>query len=400
MARKPTYEQLADRVRQLEKRMAEARRMEAFGTLARGIVHEFNNVLGIIMGYAELGARRTAGDHPARGYFTEVLNGTRRARGLVAQIRSFSSAGQLGKRPLEVGVVAKETVKLLRDSLPANVQAEVEVDDEAGSVMADLAGLHQALMMLCSGMAGEMSGEGGLFSVAVAPCVVEASDETDKGPPPGRYVHISLVDQGPVRDSDDTGEDSDGIFDSQGHEIPDTLPDLESSIEFVRDILRQHNGFLIITGDAGGRRIVDVYLPRVDDGGLPDITATDLPGGNERVLLVDDEPELLEAGRQMLVDLGYRVTTAATGREALDLFRETPDNFAAVITDRTMPIMPGERLARQVLRIRPGVPVVMCTGHSDLLDAEAASALGLAAFLNKPLSMRDLAHTVREVLDR
>ena len=396
---KPAYEELERRVRDLESRLAEcagweaerermkarlaeATRYGAAGSLARGIVHELNNVLGVILGISEMGVETSRPETAQAKSYARLHESAVRARDLVRQIpASYQKAQE--KTSLDIGLIVKGAVKFLEGSLPLDVDLDIDVPAGLGTVKAVPVRVHQLMVYLGGIAAQALDATGGTFSVSLA----RVRPETP-GPPPGAdsFLRLSALFRRPAGAS--CAPPLAALAD----------PEQNRHIIHIEEIMAEHGGFCEIS--ANGEELgFAMHFPGESGQGQAQSGRESLPRGTERILFVEDEPLLAELWTDVLKDLGYEVDTALSGRDALALFSADPARYDLVMTDRTMPIMPGERLARAIHKIRPGVPIIMCTGHSGLMTQEMLAANHLTACLQKPLGFREVAETLRRVLD-
>ncbi|NPV04930.1 MAG: PAS domain S-box protein [Syntrophaceae bacterium] len=382
--------------RQLERQLHQAQKMEAIGTLAGGIAHDFNNILFAVIGFAEL-SLQDAGDDQTRWNLRQILNACNRAKTLVDQILAFSRPVEQAQQALDVVPLTKEVVKFLRSSLPATIDISVESAVSHSVILADPARIHQVIMNLCTNAAHAMRAAGGRLCIRVdnaAPPAGALPGGTRCGAT-GAFVRLSVSDTGHGIDPSILDRIFDPFF--------TTKPPGEGTglgLSVVHGIVKNLGGAVLVHSEPGRGSTFDVFIPALGTAGpRPEPPAGPLPRGTERVLLVDDEAPLAEALSRMLTALGYRVTAVQDGPAALRLFREDPGGFDLVITDMTMPRMTGAELACEILRCRPGTPVILCTGYSDCIGEAEALAMGIRRFLLKPLFLGQLALEVRAVLD-
>ncbi|MBW2049740.1 MAG: PAS domain S-box protein [Deltaproteobacteria bacterium] len=379
----------------MEKQLRQSQKMEAMGTLAGGIAHDFNNILASIMGYAELAGLETPDGSKGADYLESVLKATGRARDLVKQILSFSRQREEDLRPLRMDLIVKEALKLLRASLPSTVEIRGHVDRGLGSVLADPTQIHQVVMNLCTNAAQAMGQAGGVLEVSLHNEELGVKDEDlDLGP--GRFLRLTVGDTGAGMAPGVMERIFDPYFTTKEKGLGTGL-----GLSVVRGIVENCGGTIRVESEPGRGSTFHVYFPVVEEaeGAVEQGPEEPLATGTERILFVDDEPTLADLNRDRLSRLGYEVTTRTSSTEALGLFRATPDDFDLVITDMTMPRMTGESLAREILKIRPDTPIILCTGYSEHISGEKAREIGIRAFAMKPLDMKDLAETVRKVLD-
>jgi PAS domain S-box-containing protein len=381
----------------LEAQLVRAQRMEAMGTLAGGVAHDFNNILAAIVGYVELTMLDVAEVTKVKHNLEEVLRASKRAKDLVNQILAFSRQSQHELKPVEITPIVKETLKLLRASLPTTIEIRHHIEPSTGAIEADPTQIHQVLMNLCTNAAHAMGEEGGLLEVSVTKVDIDASTaplnlDIDLGP----YLKISVRDTGHGM----TSEVRERIFDPY-FTTKDKGKGTGLGLAVVHGIVKSHKGGICAESEPGSGTCFHVYFPRIEQKKELADTATvqTFPTGHERVLFVDDEQDLVQIAEQMLSHLGYEVTTRMSSNEALELFRVNPKRFDLVITDMTMPNMTGDKLSKELMKIRPDIPIILCTGFSERISEEKAKVMGIKDFIMKPLAMGDLAKRIRKALE-
>jgi len=379
----------------LETQLKQAQKMEAIGTLAGGIAHDFNNILSSVIGYTELTL-----DNEKRGSFQyqnlqEVLSAGNRAKDLVKQILTFSRQADQKQKPIQVKPLVKEALRMLRASIPSTVEIEEYVQSDA-LVMGDPTQIHQILMNLCTNAAHAMEDNGGLLTVSLLDAELE-SDVISRHPDlkPGPYIKLTVTDTGHGISPDVMEKIFDPFFTTKEKGKGTGL-----GLSVVHGIVLSHGGDIYVNSEPGKGSTFEVCLPVIESLFKPEERAErPIPNGNERILFIDDEPVIANLGKQILESLGYDVVARNTSIEALELFKEKKDRFDLVITDMTMPHMTGEKLAEKFMQIRPDIPVILCTGFSFMVDEQKALNMGIRAFISKPMLKREIAETIRKVLD-
>ena len=380
----------------LEEKLRISQKMEAIGTLAGGIAHDFNNILSAIIGYAELADIDTRRESPVASSLAQILKAAFRARDLVRQILMFSRQSEVQFGPLQVNLIIKETLKLLRASLPATIQVRQDLGD-CGKILGDPTQVHQVVMNLCTNAYQAMGAEGGLLDISLSSVDINAGHlvqgETLQ---PGQYLKLSVRDTGHGIDPEILHRIFEPYYTTREKGAGTGL-----GLAVVHGIVKNHRGAIQASSQVGVGSTFDVYFPKVEDYSVESEAEPEEPvrGGNECILFVDDEPALEELGGRLLSGLGYEVVTRSSAWEALQLFKAKTMAFDLVITDMTMPQLTGEKLALEILRIRPEMPIILCTGFSEQINNERARSLGIRALVMKPFLKNEMARTIRRVLD-
>jgi two-component system cell cycle sensor histidine kinase/response regulator CckA len=380
---------------QLEKRLAQAQKMEAIGTLAGGIAHDFNNILSAIMGYTELTLIDLPQESPVRNNLKQVLKAGNRAKELVQQILTYSRQKERERQPVKINLIVNEALKLLRASLPSTIQMQNTIQSNL-AVMSDPTNIHQVIMNLCTNASHAMQKNGGLLEVNLLD--VELDEDFAKQHPgitPGKFVELTVSDTGHGM----APEVLDRIFDP----FFTTKKKGEGTgmgLSVVHGIVKSHGGTLTVESYPEKGTVFKAFIPAIESEWVPQNESADLMvTGREHILFVDDEAFQADIAQQMLSRLGYRLTTCTSSNGALELFRQSPQEFDLVITDMTMPHMPGDVLARELISIRPDIPIIVCTGYSDRMDSEIADEIGIRELVMKPVVMKEIAQIIRRVLD-
>ncbi len=381
----------------LEKQLRQAMKMEAIGTLAGGIAHDFNNILAAILGYGEMARAQVEDNDQLKRDIGQVLKAGNRAKSLVKQILTFSRQGEEAFSPIEVQSIVKEALKLLRSSLPSTIEMEDHVDLDCRAVLADPTQIHQVLLNCCTNAKHAMEENGGILTVSLSEIKVTASGSIAACPQleVGNYVDLSVGDTGCGMDELTQSKIFDPFFTTKEIGKGTGL-----GLAVVHGIVKQHNGEMSVESKEGQGTVFHLYLPVIDQKVEVESSHNEVgQHGNERILVVDDEAEVVVMLQRMLEILGYKVTAFAGSVAAFDAYSAAPDDFDLLLTDMTMPEMTGTVLAKKILAIRPDFPVILCTGFSESMDEEKAKALGVREYIMKPILRNQLAVTVRKVLD-
>ncbi len=383
----------------LEERLRQAQKMEAIGTLAGGIAHDFNNILTGIFGYAELAKLKMVGDGEVTKDLDQILQGARRAKDLVSQILTFSRQSKQEKKVVQLSVIVKEALKLLRPSIPSTIKIEQEISSSA-MVCADITQIHQMIMNLCTNAYHAMEERGGVLTLSLVDKRLQDSTfVSGMKLKPGNYVVLVVCDTGKGISAANFEKIFEPYFTTKDKGRGTGL-----GLAVVHGIVESHHGALEVQSTFGQGTCFSIYLPVF---GEPDQQmsflddTSELPKGRgERILVVDDEEEIQRVLSMILREAGYEVDLCGNGDEALQALVDQPDRYQLLLSDMTMPGMTGKELAKEVTKQFPQIPVVICTGYSSQLSAQEAKSIGVRAYLEKPLVMSELLMTIRQVLDK
>jgi signal transduction histidine kinase/CheY-like chemotaxis protein len=388
--------QAEEEKKKLEAHLQQAQKMEAIGALAGGVAHDFNNILFPITGYAEMMLEDIPQDSPFEKRLNQILSGTRRATELVKQILTFSRQTEQELKPLKVQLVIREALKLIRASLPSNIEIYQKIDTNCGPVNADPTQIHQITMNLITNAYHAMQRDGGKLAVTVSEIYLESDDVEGMDVNPGPYIRFLVSDTGTGIDKAIIDQIFDPYFTTKEKDKGTGL-----GLSVVHGIVKSYGGDVRVYSELGKGTVLNVYLPRIES--KTDMIEAEnhlqIQTGNEHVLLVDDEQHIVLMEKEMLERLGYQVTARTSSIEALEAFRSKPNNFDLVISDMTMPNMTGDQLAQKTIEIRSDIPVILCTGFSERINDEKAKSIGVRALVMKPIVKNELAKIIRKVLD-
>jgi PAS domain S-box-containing protein len=381
--------------KKLESQLQQSQKMEAIGTLAGGIAHDINNILGIILGNTELAMDDIPNWNPVRLNLEEARIASLRAKDVVRQLLSFARKTEMEKKPTNIIPIVKESFKLLRSSIPTSIEIRQNISKDVDTILADPTQINQILINLCTNADHAMP-DGGIIEIILNNIELdEANTAQHSDLYPGRYVNLTVTDTG----HGISQEVIDRIFDPY-FTTKEVGKGTGMGLSVVHGIVKKHNGAITVKSEPGKGTTFSIFFPAVEEDAVIESEPTEkLPTGNEKILFIDDEPSIVNMTRQMLERLGYEVDTKMSSIEALELFRSKPDQFDLIITDMTMPSMTGDKLVKEVLNIRPDMPTIICSGFSDKIDAEKAKEIGATEYIEKPVDKRNLAIKVRGVLD-
>jgi PAS domain S-box-containing protein len=380
--------------RKLESQLLQAQKMEAIGSLAGGIAHDFNNILSAIIGFTELSM---LSDGAPVDYLREAMKAANRAKDLVKQILSFSRQTDEQRMPVHVGMVVKEIAKFLRASIPTTIDIRYTIDGREGAVLANSVELHQILMNLCTNAVHAIGECAGIVEIEVQGMDM-GPENRDMFPDLdlGHYVKLSVKDTGQGIPSDIQERMFDPYFTTKEKGVGTGL-----GLAVVHGIVKKSNGTIRVESEIGKGSVFHVYLPQVDLSAAKKAEYPAIPrGGSERILFVDDEKMLVDVGEQILRRLGYDVVSRTSPLEALELFKARPKDFDLVITDQTMPGLTGDALASELMKLNPEIPIILCTGYSQMIDQRRAKEKGIRALVMKPILISEIAGTIRAVLEK
>lgn len=381
--------------KKVEARLVQAHKMEAIGTLAGGIAHDFNNILGVILGYTEL-AKEDAplGSRFASG-LDQVLIAGNRAKDLVKQILAFSRQTEMERFPLQLQPIIKEAVKMLRASIPTTIDIQENIDLSCGLVLADPTQIHQILMNLCANANHAMEKSGGILKIELRRTDV-GNDVLGANVPlkPGQYIELVVSDTGVGIGLDIIQKVFDPYFTTK-----ELGKGTGMGLAIVHGIITEYGGAVTVESELQHGTTFHVYFPKAEKAELETVKKTEeIYSGKGNILFVDDEELLICLGKDMLERLGYDVTVRQSSIDALSTFQNDPYAFDVVITDQTMPGITGADLSRRILQIRPDIPIILCTGHSNLVDEVSAKSIGIKEFVMKPLAKGVIGNLLQKLL--
>lgn len=383
------------KARQLEEQLRQAHKMEAIGTLAGGVAHDFNNILSVIFGYADIALDQIPQNNPVAEDIRQIYDAAMRARELVKQILSFSRKEVLERTPLPLAPLVDDVLRLLRASIPSTILINRNIDPNCGNVLANSTQMQQVLINLCTNAAQAMEKTGGRLDITLSKVQLTAGDlPNDSYCKPGSYAKLSVKDNGTGIEPDKLGRIFDPYFTTK-----EVGKGSGMGLAVVVGIIKSHEGLVQVHTEIHRGTTFEVYLPistKVVES--PHEVQTDLLTGQENILVVDDEKDIVDFIRKTTQKLGYTVTTRTSSEEALDLFRSKPHSYDLIITDQTMPGLTGDRLAKKILAIRSDIPIIISTGYSAAIDSDKAAGIGIRAFIMKPFAGKELARVIKQVL--
>ena len=382
--------------KELEAQLRQAQKMEAVGSLAGGIAHDFNNILAVILGNAELALDDVRPPNPAGECLKEICIAAIRAKEMVQQLLAFSRKTGLVTNPVDVTPIIRDAVKMLRSAIPASVVFKEHIGEDPCVVLGDTAQINQIMMNLVTNAAQAMPEERGLVEVALENrLLLKKTPCFNWVLPPGHYVKLSVRDTGEGMGPDIMDRIFDPYYTTKG-----VGKGTGMGLSVVHGIVKRHGGGIRVMSEPGKGTLFEVYFPAVKKTIEEKIeSAENIRGGSESILFVDDEASIVNLNHKRLERLGYRVKSTLEPEEALEWFRADPKGFDLIITDMTMPGITGDRLTKEILKIRPHMPIILCTGYSERISAKETAALGVRKYLEKPITAGEMASAIRKVLE-
>lgn len=383
----------------LAEQLRQSQKMEAIGTLAGGVAHDFNNILSAILGYTELTLRDPDCSPNSRLNLESVLSATKRATDLVKQILMFSRKEEGERTNLRIESIVLEASKLLRKTIPKTVSFRMDIDPPEGTVLADPTQIHQVVMNLCTNAFHALPKQVGEIAISVKQVQVDKATSVKYSKlSQGDYVMLTVADNGTGMPPKIMSRAFEPFFTTKKQGEGTGM-----GLAVVHGIIQSHGGDIGIESTVGKGTVIKVFLPlSQEDADHVEVQATKVEDlrGSERLLFVDDEILLVDLGRETLELFGYHVTAVTSAKEALNIFMLNPSAFDLIITDQTMPEISGDVLAEKILSVRPNIPIIICTGHSSVMDKGKAQSIGVKALLMKPVESTVLAREIRKILDK
>jgi signal transduction histidine kinase/CheY-like chemotaxis protein len=386
---------LEEKSSRMQRQLLEAQKMEAIGTLAGGIAHDFNNILSAIVGYTEISMIQSGTNEPLKDNLEKILGASFRARDLVKQILAFSCQAKEELKPVRIRPIIAEVIDLIRASLPPGVEIRSQFRSDR-SVFADPTQIHQVVMNLCTNAIQAMENSGGILTVSLKSITIRPKQVGEiTGLHGGPHIQLSVQDTGCGITAENITQIFNPFFTTRKVEKGTGL-----GLSVVHGIIKSCRGAITVDTTPGEGTTFHAYIPEYTAPTIQKTIVTQMPPkGSERILFVDDDPVQTELAVKRLGTFGYDIITFTDSTQALLFFAEQPQRVDIVITDLLMPKLSGEMLAEEMLRIRPDIPIILCSGYSELISEESARAMGIRDYLMKPIAIGDLARSIRISLD-
>ena len=381
---------------ELEAQLRQAQKLEAIGTLAGGIAHDFNNILSPIIMYTEIVMGMLGPDETLRPLLENVHKASKRAADLVKQILTISRPTERQPVLMQLGPIVKESLKLLRASFPATIEIRQESFTEWDWIMADPTEIYQIVMNLCTNAAHAMADNTGVLTVGLENLAL-AQEQKAHGMTvqPGNYLRLTIRDTG----SGISPEIMERIFEPY-FTTKEVGQGTGLGLAVVHGIVKNYGGGINVLSEPGKGTTFQVLLPMVEaEAEVEPENLFPLPAGKGRILLIDDEPDIVAAAKIILEQVGYEVVGFTASPDALEAFRANPKKFDLIITDLTMPQLAGLDLAKECLSLRPDIPIILCTGYGESITLERARAMGIRQIILKPIIPAQLVEAIRLALE-
>jgi len=373
--------------------------MESIGTLAGGVAHDFNNILSIIIGNAELALNDIPNRNSSHKNIKEIKTASLRAKDIIKQLLSFSRKMEHEKKPIDIANVVKESLQLIRSSVPSSIEIIDNIPEVCETIFADATQIHQVLINLCTNAAHSMEEKGGILKVNLRKFLFTTeSEKSHKDLAFGKYLELTISDTGSGIDPKTSKKIFDPYFTTK-----EIGKGTGMGLSVVHGIVKNHKGEIFVKSALGKGSTFTIVFPIIAEypqGHKSVMLEKSNPVGDETILFVDDEESLVDMTKTMLEKLGYSVQVTIDPLKALSIFKADPSRFDLVISDMTMPGMSGVILSENLKNIKKDIPIIICTGHSSLIDEENAKDIGISAFAMKPITMSEIAKLIRDVLDK
>ncbi len=382
----------------LEKELVQAHKMEAVGTLSGGVAHEFNNILGVILGNAELAIEDTSSNDSVGHFFGEIKTACLRGKEIVSQLLSFSRRDEHPMKPLKMDKIVRNAVVFLRASLPSTIQFNESIQKNCHPIVGDPTQIHQIMINLCNNAAHAMESSGGKLSIKLENVfLTKPLRSQDQCIQPGEYVRLSISDTGAGISEETMDKVFNPFFTTKAVDKGSGM-----GLAVVHGIMKAHDGIIKIYSRVNEGTTCECYFPPGQGSAVSEASkpADTIKTGNETILFVDDDPHIASMGEQILTRLGYQAIVETNPEKALARFKADPEAIHLVITDMTMPEMSGDQFIEKLREITPQVKAIICTGYSSRVDKMDAAGVGAAAYLMKPFEISILAKTIRNVLEK
>jgi signal transduction histidine kinase/CheY-like chemotaxis protein len=391
------HKQLIEEKIKLEEQLHQSQKLETIGTLAGGIAHDFNNILTPLIGYTEMAMEHIPPDNAVHKYLKNILHSSNRAKDLVKQILSFNRKSEPLFEPVDIYTVVNEAITLLRASTPASITFDLNLEANSGAVLGDTIQLEQVLINLCTNAAHAMIPDGGTLYIMLN--LVEVNKTLANQHPkltPGTYVMLQVTDTGKGMDQLTLTHIFEPFFTSKPVGEGTGL-----GLSVVHGIVDKHHGAILVESQPGKGTTFNIYFPSIPaEDSVKLVEHEKIPSpGKGNILLVDDEEIIVEMYSKWLEKIGYNVTAETNSLQAREIFRKKARHFDIIITDHVMPKLTGIQLAKDILSIRPQIPIILYTGNTNSISVKACLEMGVGKIIMKPVNFATLNRSIKELLE-
>ncbi len=388
--------QIENENERIQNQLLRSQKMETIGTLAGGIAHDFNNILTPILGFVELCLLDVEKDTLLYSNFMHIRKGALRAKDLVKQILTFSRHTEQERRYIKLDMIVREALKLLASSLPSTIEIRSSISRDCCTIFGDPTQMHQVLMNLCTNAFQAMEERTGLLEVGLEKVKVDQM-MLEKHPvmKRGEYNLLTVTDNGKGMDEKTRERIFEPFFTTKGVGEGTGL-----GLSVVHGIITNHDGYIFVRSEEGKGTTFELYLPcRKEEAEGRKDTDLMIPEGNEVLMVIDDEVDILQMTKLILQRFGYDVRTFQSSEDALRAFQQSPNEYDLIITDQTMPRMTGSKLASSISKVAPHLPIILITGYSETINIENKDRYGVSELLFKPLDYTKFGQVIRRLLD-
>jgi two-component system, cell cycle sensor histidine kinase and response regulator CckA len=382
--------------KRLEAQVRHSQKMEAIGTLASGIAHDFNNILSIILGNSELALYGLPKSKPLYSFLEEIRIASLRAKDVVKQLLSFSRKSEENRYPINIVPIVIESLKLLRSSVSANIEFRQNISKKPYTILAEPTQIHQIMINLCTNAVHAMEKTGGYLDITLEKKEISSEDnEVYPELKEGKYLKLSVSDNGHGIASGHIERIFEPYFTTK-----DIGKGSGMGLAVVHGIVKNHEGVIKVSSILEQGSTFEIFFPAIEaQEKMKSNIQQKFPTGNETIMIVDDDELILKMEKKILKCLGYQVEAFTNPIIALEQFLISPEKFDMVIADMAMPKMTGDKLILELLKIKPDLPAILCTGYSEWMDENKAMEKGIKCLLIKPFDMQKMALAVKEALN-
>ncbi len=380
--------------KEMEARLLQSQKMESIGTLAGGIAHDFNNILSSIMGFTQIAMGDAPKESLLNSDLNEIYSASLRAKDLVQQILTFARQSDEKVNAIKVSIIAKEVLKFIRSSIPTTITIEQNINS-VSKVMANPTQMYQVFLNLFTNASQAMEKEGGTLTLNIDDIHLKKKKNSILK---GDYIKVEIKDTGMGISKKHISNIFDPYFTTKKVGEGTGL-----GLSVVHGAVKGMGGEIIVASTQGEGTTFTIYVPKTADADKAsdlDIQNKDLPKGNkEHLLFVDDEISITHVGKRILSLLNYEVTIENSSMKAFEMFKSNPEKYKLLITDMTMPELTGQQLSQKIKKIKPDLPIILCTGFSKYITDDKLKDESIDFYCKKPLSQKDLAYVVSQALD-